>query len=1566
MDTKVKFNPQLIISNDIQAFNKILNELFTECYALKEQIEINLNNQDKLNEIEFTLYKLIGNISYMILEQYNNDNFDKCINDNNNGEGNWMQEGLLNVFSFGFNAFIDNKERREFIAKCWINIVDKIDLDVGLLIDEWSKYLSKKNFFNYFGLRILTESPDCNDNEYLGKRLMNEAGNNVDGGMGLNKVHVDTVFDKLKLFTETWGFSLKKILAYKSGCKMGLNDRELQKLDEFVNNLIDLLDKEVWAGFAELNHKKILEMLGLNGQDPNNHSTDAIALLRSNYKKNFKEISKILINFLGNILVDYKDFLDTATIPNRLLHLLESTSESSDNLAQLEAFEISGGKQLFLLLIVMDSYSNYIQTSDFEKQFKTQRFKMELTECLFSEDNEERKMGYSLLTNISGVFIPLKAYQQKWEDCLSVFSNLDSFGKYQIEPLWDSKVRGIVDTMNDESCPEEILNEFMWMLKMIVKKGITHANPAVANFCGGWLLNQVKYALPLFGGFIQETLVPLVNCKGLYEDVGLKVDCIPKALEIIRTFIRNLCEMNSQWFKDHISEIIRGGIQLKNLTSVACFWSGFSVLSEGHYQNSDLEIDEDTFEDWIESLRTSIKHHPQFRRVQIITGVLDLLKCCKLDFEKFRLFSQFFNDPSISIYFNLTSSNNQVPRLKLIFENSPVLKDQLLQQIENFGSNLEEIDKQPSKSYESDLFWVTQYFFFYYENNREDCSKVFQNIFDVLENCFERFKKIMTSPYWDFNSIKDLVNTKLIPTLSLLQKVKNCNKILKVLDLDRFDNVALLKNDLSSIFDAILSVIKTHEKFYEINFNELVNCLYGLGHNINLLKEKYDRFCQMNEIFILGEINKESQAQDIKIDKWRFDCYIRFISTHLKKILLSERVYLSNNIIQIYQYIEKAVSLKYYLGYAQMFEVILGYFYHLQNDQQTLPNNVRNMEQLTHYYLDDKKQVNLVNSHNREAIKYVYLKGIKQFIASDEKNLDMLLEQMFSVMEDNKAMPIVQDLMDCFLNLSQIENHTDIEARCYDRIFYKILKNKKTPFQHRKVSLLLSCLIMVRHQNLVFYKKTLKLLVKKREIRPRDCNILLQIEEYIDDYSVEQFLLRQKNQLAVYGAFPRFLILLSIGKSIEIALEANDDADFKQTQFEIFLLEFCEYLLATVHQPKYTKKGQKPYEEQHKQQLCMWQCQMVVSNYLKKNNSERSTNLKTKILDNMLIYLETSLQTTTRHYVEIFLVNCFLLDQQFPVYALKLLNKQNEIKIQPLMSLIFITGYRMVHWPIEDTVFEGLVLKMAGHIGSNTTYIRALSQYFIGKLNELGKMNKSNEQISLLLEIIDTNPRNQILRGSFDNIVKKYSYLIDDMSVLRIWETRFTNQKLECVHSYIIEDLQVVAREQASEVYEEEGRPKEKVELWGDDLKEYFKKDQNPEPNNSDEEKGDKHVEFFQRKIDTLLSSMPEWAEEKRRGELIVVATLVTKLPNLANLTRTCEVFGITSLVIPSMKILGQNDYKNVTVTAEKWIPLIECPRENQVDFIKMKKMTGYEVSLIPFLKTKRYWLQSKQAQALG
>jgi tRNA guanosine-2'-O-methyltransferase len=57
---------------------------------------------------------------------------------------------------------------------------------------------------------------------------------------------------------------------------------------------------------------------------------------------------------------------------------------------------------------------------------------------------------------------------------------------------------------------------------------------------------------------------------------------------------------------------------------------------------------------------------------------------------------------------------------------------------------------------------------------------------------------------------------------------------------------------------------------------------------------------------------------------------------------------------------------------------------------------------------------------------------------------------------------------------------------------------------------------------------------------------------------------------------------------------------------------------------------------------------------------------------------------------------------------------------------------------------------------------------------------------------------------------------------------------------------------------------------------------------------------------------------------LILVASLIDKVPNLAGLTRTCEIMNVKGLVIGNRQVVKTDEFKTIAVTAEKWLPIYE------------------------------------------
>ncbi|CAO1432463.1 unnamed protein product [Diamesa tonsa] len=96
-----------------------------------------------------------------------------------------------------------------------------------------------------------------------------------------------------------------------------------------------------------------------------------------------------------------------------------------------------------------------------------------------------------------------------------------------------------------------------------------------------------------------------------------------------------------------------------------------------------------------------------------------------------------------------------------------------------------------------------------------------------------------------------------------------------------------------------------------------------------------------------------------------------------------------------------------------------------------------------------------------------------------------------------------------------------------------------------------------------------------------------------------------------------------------------------------------------------------------------------------------------------------------------------------------------------------------------------------------------------------------------------------------------------------------------------------------------------------------------------------------------LLSSLPTIFDDgtlKPRSELTVVASLVSRPPNLGGLARTCEVFGTENFIIDSLKIIENTEFKALSKTAEKWLKITEIKSWQLFDFLLNMKMQGYAI----------------------
>lgn len=77
---------------------------------------------------------------------------------------------------------------------------------------------------------------------------------------------------------------------------------------------------------------------------------------------------------------------------------------------------------------------------------------------------------------------------------------------------------------------------------------------------------------------------------------------------------------------------------------------------------------------------------------------------------------------------------------------------------------------------------------------------------------------------------------------------------------------------------------------------------------------------------------------------------------------------------------------------------------------------------------------------------------------------------------------------------------------------------------------------------------------------------------------------------------------------------------------------------------------------------------------------------------------------------------------------------------------------------------------------------------------------------------------------------------------------------------------------------------------------------------------------------------------------MILCASLISAAPNLAGLCRTCEIMNIKSLVVNDGNVVRTEEFKAISVTSHKWLPIYEVKVHNLLNYLQFQKDNGYKL----------------------
>jgi tRNA G18 (ribose-2'-O)-methylase SpoU len=96
-----------------------------------------------------------------------------------------------------------------------------------------------------------------------------------------------------------------------------------------------------------------------------------------------------------------------------------------------------------------------------------------------------------------------------------------------------------------------------------------------------------------------------------------------------------------------------------------------------------------------------------------------------------------------------------------------------------------------------------------------------------------------------------------------------------------------------------------------------------------------------------------------------------------------------------------------------------------------------------------------------------------------------------------------------------------------------------------------------------------------------------------------------------------------------------------------------------------------------------------------------------------------------------------------------------------------------------------------------------------------------------------------------------------------------------------------------------------------------------------------------------MLNSLPDELRMKKsqsKEGLIVVASLVSRHPNLGGLARTCEIFSVQQYVMNSLRDTEDKQFMALSMSAEKWLNLGELKAFQIIEYVQQMKSKGYAI----------------------
>ena len=345
-------------------------------------------------------------------------------------------------------------------------------------------------------------------------------------------------------------------------------------------------------------------------------------------------------------------------------------------------------------------------------------------------------------------------------------------------------------------------------------------------------------------------------------------------------------------------------------------------------------------------------------------------------------------------------------------------------------------------------------------------------------------------------------------------------------------------------------------------------------------------------------------------------------------------------------------------------------------------------------------------------------------------------------------------------------------------------------------------------------------------------------------------------------------------------------------------------------------KPELEFGDNHRKKIRLCQLLLTLGSIFDKQNIDLSKEMYKETKNSISNFLISIIQKinifSVDFYIYLFSIIFLQYSYNFRIFLLNSLIIP-ETKSYIITSCLIISGISLIERKnINEDEINQFINAITIQCTSNICNIRGYAQYFISKMENLFSAISNNYLSNSFIEYLKDNPNIQKFFQKFDTKYNLYIFLLKNLSVENILERSY------------------------DEIYNEENIKEKNISYK-------ILSDENP-------------IIFDNQKYLKISSNWKKILEPEnisknmfnktlnRRFDIIILGSLLEKTPNLGGLVRTCEIFNIGALTIPSEDILKDKIFLESSSSCEKLVPLLSIPKVTIKEFIIAYRKLGYSI----------------------